>query len=357
MLYYNEMKYYHQTTLFLIVLFLIVIVRCKERETTYQEVRTEIQPKLDIDIIRYDQIIADLDTSDILWDYKEKTDRIIPFRRLHDDQLLGLSDDQALKKELLSLKRDTSYDNLYQEIQDILGDLQEERRALAQTFENRNALLGLPSQELPDVYGFISGFTYQSFVFDDGGRDGIGIGLEMYLGDEFPYQKIFGSDTRFSSYLVRTYNKEHLVRKVAEVLAEDALGPPQGSDFLSLMIWGGKKLYLIDEMISFAPDSIVTEYTQEQLDWCRDNEAQMWSHFFEYDLFYETDIKKFSKLISSAPTSPGMPAESPGQTANYMGWQVIKAFMNRHPDITVTEMLSIQDAQEILDGSKYKPAR
>ena len=58
MLYYNEMKYYHQTTLFLIVLFLIVIVRCKERETTYQEVRTEIQPKLDIDIIRYDQILS-----------------------------------------------------------------------------------------------------------------------------------------------------------------------------------------------------------------------------------------------------------------------------------------------------------
>ncbi len=351
------MKYYHHALLIFLALTLLVVVSCKEDGTAFQEIRTEIKPLQAIDLIRYDRIIEDLDTSDILADYHDRTEGIIPFRRLHDEQLLGLSNDEELKAELLGLRRDTSFYNLYQEVQDRLGDLQEEGRALAQTFENRNALLGLPPQDIPDVYGFISGFTYQSFVFDDGDKDGIGIGLDMFLGEEFPYQDLFGSDPRFSSYLIRTYNKDHIVRKVAEVLVEDILGPPQESDFLSLMIWGGKKLYLIDQMISFAPDSIVTEYTQEQLDWCRNNEAEMWSHFFEKELFYETDLSKFNKLISPAPTSNGMPPESPGQTGNYMGWQVIKAYVKRNPDVSVVDLIHNQDAQEILDLSRYKPSR
>ena len=348
------MKFYSPQ---IFLFFALMLMASCNTDTVYQEELTEIQPLRAIDFIRYDRIIADLDTSDILADYYTRTASILPFRVLHDEQLLGMKSEDALREELRSLKTDTSFLNLYQDVQSILGDLEEERRAIAQTLENRNNLLGLPPNNMSDIYGFISGFTYQTFVFDDGDKDGIGIGLEMFLGDEFPYQQYFGADPRFSSYLTRTYNKEHLVRKVAEVLSEDALGPPEGSDFLSLMIWGGKKLYLIDEMISFAPDSIVTEYTQDQLNWCRENEAQIWSHFFEEELFYETDIRKFNKLISPSPTSPGMPPESPGQTANYMGWQIVKAYMKRNPDISAKEMLRNQDAQGILDQSRYKPER
>jgi len=340
----------------LLIPFGLLLGSC-DPDVGFQEKRTEINPTLSSDLIRYDQLIEALDTTDIISDYHGKTTTIQPFRSLHDQQLLGITSDEALIRELNAFKTDTSYKKLYEEVQDILGDLDEEKQAVDQMLENYLLLTGKSQDQLPRIYGFISGFTYQAFLFDDDQNDGIGIGLEMYLGEDFPYEKAFGSDPRFSSYLTRTYNKEHLPRKIAEVLSEDMLGPPDKSDFLSLMIWGGKKLYLIDNLISFAPDSIVTEYTQGQLDWCRNNEAEIWSFFFEHDLFYENDIKKFNKLISPAPTSPGMPAESPGQTANYMGWQIIKAFMQRNPDVSIKEMIFMRDAQEILDLSKYKPAR
>lgn len=342
--------------IFLITAFGLILGSC-ESDVSFTEQRTEISPTVSTELVRYDRIIENLDTADILSDYANKTKEIQSFRSLHDRQLLGLTSEEALIKELKTFQADTSYQNLYKEVQVILKDLSDEKQAIDQTLENYLSLTDKSNEDLPSIYGFISGFTYQAFLFDDGQRDGIGLGLEMYLGEEFPYEKAFASDPRFSSYLTRTYNKEHLPRKIAEVLAEDMLGPPEDSDFLSLMIWGGKKLHLIDQMISFAPDSIVTEYTQDQLNWCRSNEAEMWSFFFEHDLFYETDIRKFNKLISPAPTSPGMPPESPGQTANYMGWQIIKAYLQRNPDVSIREMILMRDAQKILDLSKYKPKR
>lgn len=349
---------YNLTRLFLLLyLCSLSMTSCQTEPNTYDEQRTAINPTIDVDLIRYDQLINDLDSNILLEDYAASTRDILAFRRLHDEQLLGMTSDEGLEQELMLMLTDSSYRSLYEDIQKIYGDLSDMRPALNQMIENYLDVSGVSPDMAPDIYALISGFAYQAFVFDDGDKDGIGIGLEMFLGESFPYQELFGSDPSFSGYLTRTYDKAHMPRKIAEVLAEDLLGPPAGSDFLTLMMWGGKKLYLIDEMISFAPDSIVTEYTQAQLEWCRANEPEMWSHFFEEELFYETDLKKFNKLISPAPTSPGMPLESPGQTGNYMGWQVIKAYMKRHPDISVAEMISNQNAQEILDGSRYKPVR
>jgi len=97
------------------------------------------------------------------------------------------------------------------------------------------------------------------------------------------------------------------------------------------------------------------EYTADQLQWCEENQSQIWSHFLREELFYETDYKKINKLINASPASPGMPAEAPGQTANFIGWKIVTAFMKRNPDSSIIDLLSLHDYQEILDKSKYKP--
>jgi uncharacterized protein YjaZ len=75
------------------------------------------------------------------------------------------------------------------------------------------------------------------------------------------------------------------------------------------------------------------------------------------DVVYETNFKKIAKLITPSPNSPGMPPESPGETGNYIGWQIIKQFMKRNPEVSVAQMIGMKDAQMILDKSKYKPKR
>ena len=63
--------------------------------------------------------------------------------------------------------------------------------------------------------------------------------------------------------------------------------------------------------------------------WCESNELQLWTHFLEEDLLYATNLRDIRKLVDYSPNSPGMPAEAPGRTANWTGWQIVKAYMKR----------------------------
>jgi hypothetical protein len=52
-----------------------------------------------------------------------------------------------------------------------------------------------------------------------------------------------------------------------------------------------------------------------------------------------------------------MPRESPGKAANWIGWQIVKAYMERHPNTSFQQLLAIESPQMILDGSNYRPVR
>ena len=337
-----------------VILCSIGIYSCQQESKSSSTV--PIQPTLKADITAWDDLLMDLPEQDLLLAYAQEAGEHAGFKSVFE-QIIGVTSDSGRMEELSLIRSDSGYVQLRSEVQQELGDLADVEPQINQTLENYLDVFGINEAMLPDVYTFISGFAYQVFLFDNDGKTGIGLGLDMFLGEDFPYQRIHPSNPSFSQYLVRTYNKEHIGRKIAEVLVEEQLIPPSNPNFLNLMIWGGKKLYLIDQILNFAPDTIVMEYSEEQLEWCNKNEPLIWRHFFEKDLFYETDLRKFNKLIAPAPTSPDMPPESPGQTGNFIGWQIVSAYMDRYPETSVAELIAMQDAQQLLDLSRYRPER
>jgi hypothetical protein len=133
------------------------------------------------------------------------------------------------------------------------------------------------------------------------------------------------------------------------------LGEPSGHRMLDLMIHNGKAMYFNKLVQPQLNDTIITEYSAQQLDWCGKNEMQIWSFFLDNKLFYESNLTKITKYINPSPNSPQMPAAAPGRTANYIGWQIVKAYMDRFPMTTPQELIDLKDAQLILEKSKYKP--
>lgn len=77
---------------------------------------------------------------------------------------------------------------------------------------------------------------------------------------------------------------------------------------LDQMIHNGKALYITELLLPEVHDSIIHEYSAAQLNWCRRNELQMWSFFFDRKLFYESNPSKIAKYIYPSPTSPDMPS-------------------------------------------------
>ena len=209
-----------------------------------------------------------------------------------------------------------------------------------------------PNKPTPDLTTFISEYGVGAFIYKE---QSLAIGLDFFLGLDYPYQNFNPSNPNFSKYLTRTFTPEHLVSKSIQPLVEDMVGETSGDRLIDHMINNGKKLYFLDHLLPYTPDSVKMEVTADQVDWLNGNEYEMWTFFLEEDLLYSTDWYDIRKFVEFSPSSPGMPKEAPGRTGNWVGWQIVKSFMKENADVSLEQLLQIDDAQQIMDRSRYKP--
>jgi hypothetical protein len=242
--------------------------------------------------------------------------------------------------------------NLYDTVQIVYPDLNEIQEQFNQA--GKFVRYYFPEVEIPHVTTFISEFTIANFIYEG---NGLAAGLDFFLGDEFAYQYYNPGNPNFSDYLSRTYNRDHLVEKTMKALTEDLAGEPEGNRMIDYMIHNGKKRFLLERILPYAPDTVLFEYSASELAWCEKNERELWAYFLTENLLYSSDFREFRKLVEPSPGDPGLPPEAPGRTANWIGWRIVHSFMERHPDMSLQELIDQKDAQVILDRSRYKPAR
>jgi hypothetical protein len=312
---------------------------------------------IEVEIRRFDQDLFALDTNNIAPGLAALEADYPQFASLFFGQILGSKDStiapEGHEKYVRGFVTHPAIRHLYDTCQVVFPDMKPLEKEFAQAF--RFFKYYFPTQPLPaEVVTYVSEYTLGGFLYDD---NSIGVGLDFYLGEKYPYQQYNPMNPNFSQYFIRTFNKDHLVAKSIKILVNDLIGQPSGDRLLDYMIHNGKELYILDCLLPYAPDSIRLEYTQPQVDWCEENEANIWAYLLEEKLLYSTDWGKFRKYVEPSPNSPGMPNEAPGRTANWLGWQIVKAYMRKFPKTTLEELIALQDAQRLLDQSKYKPER
>ena len=121
------------------------------------------------------------------------------------------------------------------------------------------------------------------------------------------------------------------------------------------MIHNGVKLYITEHLLPVMPDTVLFEFTPVQVKWCEENERNLWAHFLSEDLLYSDDFRQVQKLIAPAPMIPGMPAEAPGGVANWTGWRIIHALMERNTNLKMVDLLALRDPQAALEQARYRP--
>ena len=128
---------------------------------------------------------------------------------------------------------------------------------------------------------------------------------------------------------------------------------------LDEMIYYGKVLYFNDLMIPFKSESERIGYTDEELKWAQANESYIWRYFVERELLYSTDSKLPNRFINPAPFTKfyleEIDSESPGRLGQYMGWQIVRAYMENN-DVTLKELL-VNSSEAIFNNSKFKPRK
>lgn len=314
---------------------------------------------VEVNIQRFEQDLFAIDTNNVAPGLQQIEAKYPTFSKIYFGELLGSTDEriapQGHEAYMRGFLTHPAVRHLYDTTQVVFKDLSDLEKEFKQAFQFFKYYF--PEQPTPDVTTFMSEYSIGTFVFGDSSHNSLAVGLDFFLGENYPYQKYNEGNSNFSAYLTRTFNRQHLVSKTLQPLIEDLVGPPTGNRLLDLMVQNGKKLYLLDKLLPYTPDSIKLEITAPQTTWLQENELEMWAYFLKENLFYSSDYKNIRKYVEYSPNSPGMPPEAPGRTANWLGWQIVEAYMKRHPETTMQQLLALKDAQALLDQSKYKPGR
>jgi hypothetical protein len=124
---------------------------------------------------------------------------------------------------------------------------------------------------------------------------------------------------------------------------------------LDMMIQRGKEQYFLSKMLPEVADTLRFGYSKKQLEWCRNSEAEIYNFFITKNLLYDTHLQQTARYITDGPTSTGMPPQSPGNVGTWLGYQIVKAYVGQHPDMKMDALFAQDNAQQILQESKYKP--
>lgn len=311
---------------------------------------------VDVHLKRFEQDFFRLDTNNLAPDLA-RLDSLYPnFTPIFFGQLLGLADPALSEADRLAYIRGflsfPGIRRLYDTTQIVYPNLDDIRSQYQQAFQFYRYYF--PKRPVPDVTTYISEFSLATFIYDTAS---LAVGLDFFLGSDYPYQQYNPGNSNFSAYLTRTFDRRHLVSKSLQPLVDDLLGPPMGERLLDMMLYNGKKLYILDRLLPSTPDSVLLEMTTAQTEWLFDNELEMWAYFLQENLLYSSKWQDIRKYVEYSPSSPGMPPEAPGRTADFIGWRIVREYMRRHPQATLDELIALRDAQQLLDASRYKPQR
>lgn len=307
--------------------------------------------KIDIKIQRFDRDLYAGKNKDIT-----QTDLLLKkkYTVFYDDYVHRMVGDVSYSdQEILStLYKDQAYTDLNQEADSVFKDMGPIEKDLTQTFKYIKYYY--PNSKLPKFISFVSGFSVQTPI----GNDYMGIGLDMFLGSNSKFYRAIVKSVPL--YLSRRFTPEYVVPRLTETYVREELFHSRDEDrsLLSKMVENGKILYFMDQVLDEkVADSIKIGYTDKQLAWCTAYEGDIWAYFVENNLLFETDFQKIQMYVSEAPFTPGIGEknESAPKLGIWIGWQMVKKYMKENSNVTLQQLMAEQDAQKILNASKYKP--
>ncbi len=238
--------------------------------------------------------------------------------------------------------------SLYDSCRVVFPDLHREERALGRLAQRYAELF--PQRAPLRFVVTMTEFVGDAYAVND---SLVMIGLDMFLGEHFS-----GYDPQyFPQYLRRQFSREYLPVKVGLALASRIVGPPKQERIIDYMVNNGKILYVLDQLLPDEPEYRKMGYTEEQLAGCYANEAEVWARILELKVLYEPLTPKNQKLVMPSPSTDLVFQEAPGEIGNWIGWQIVKAYMRRYPQMTLEQLLNFHDSQRLLELSKYKPKR
>ena len=327
-----------------IIVFLFIIIAvfgsCKRRPSWQADIsQIQIPP---VEIKRYEKVLFGIDPANL----RAEIDPYIEEFRL----FLGYElDNPMVQQQLLAYITDPFILELYSDVAQAWPELGELENQLTTAFHYY--VYHFPENDVPVVYSYISGVDYHLPVKYH--ENNLIVGLDMFMGIDYPNYDRVGMPV----FIRQRFIRENAPKETMLVLAHNKLrqNPVAPETLLDFMIFEGKLLYFLDCMFPLSHDSLKIAFTSQHILWADRYQGHAWAHFIENELLYSTDNHMIRSYIGEAPFTDSFSSNSAPRMGAYIGWQIVRAFMRRNPEVTLNELLTVKSAVEILNQANYRP--
>lgn len=158
--------------------------------------------------------------------------------------------------------------------------------------------------------------------------------------------------------MLRRYTKDFIVPSIMLLTGVDSRFnkiAEEDKTVLAEMIAYGKAYYFAKRMLPCAADSLLIGYTTSEIEGSIEFENLIWSRLIEDQVLFATSHLVKQKFLAERPKTLEVGEECPGRIAQWVGWRIVNAYMERHPAVTLPELMNTSDAQKLFKESGYKP--
>jgi hypothetical protein len=319
-----------------------VAAGCNDKEDECVTVPDTDGIGIDLQFIQLQDTIAAIESKDQLVSFLTR----YPVMR---DQLLGrrnYPDDSVFINTLYQRFLHPGFDTLLLETRRIFGDAAKLKAQFHLAFTNLKYYY--PDFVPPTIQTVITGLESDLVVTDTL----ILVALDYYLGKEGKYRP------RLYDYLLDRYEPEDIVPScmlifgIGERFNKTSL---EDNTVLADMIAYGKSFYFAKHMLPCVPDSTFIWYSARDIRGARKNEDLIWARLIEDQVLFSTNHVIKQKYLGERPKTLEVGEDCPGRIAQWVGWEIVKKYMDSHPDVTLAQLMSTSDPQQVFRESRYKP--
>lgn len=312
--------------IFIVLSILLIFIGCNDSDKVEEEISNI---PLDLKVNRFDRQFAESDEDGL-----PKLRKMYPYLFPAPDSVWIAKMNDSLQIEL------------FQQVGNTFSSFEDEEVGLLNLFKHIKYYF--PEQKTPKIITVTNDVDYENRIILADTL--LFIGLDNYLGSQHKY---YGG---FQRYVAIVLDRKFMVSDVASAFAKKVVPRPRDRAYLARMVYFGKELYLKDKLMPDTKDEIKIGYTENEMNWAVANEEPIWRNFIENEYLYSTDAKLNQRFLDPAPFSKfglELDNESPGRLGRYIGWQIVKAFMDNN-DVNLKQLLAMP-AEEIFKKSNYKP--
>ena len=303
--------------------------------------------RVEVKIHRFDKALLSLDTTNMKVGLDSLYRRYPDFLTLFTANVLDTTatDTLAVQNLFRHFLSDTTFKSINKKTLQTFADVSDIEKKVSDAYTYIRFYF--PKAKLPEIYFFVSGFN-RSVMMNE---KFIAIGTDYYLGSDFPAYKDL-------TYQYLTYNMRR------ECVATDLVSTTlfrmfamNSSEYrlLDNMLFRGKMMYLMSVFMPDEKPELLMGYSPEQWKWNKTNEKQIWANMIDQKHLFSTDVMLIRKYMNDAPFTAPISQESPGRIGTWIGWQIVKSYMNKNTKITLTDLMRENNYQKMLEESGYRP--